>query len=47
LHETGVEILSDYSGVLYVTLDAANAWRLQLAREMKAAGLPVDMNNAV
>jgi predicted nucleotide-binding protein len=47
LHETGVEILSDYSGVLYVTLDATNAWRLHLAKEMKAAGLPIDMNNAI
>jgi predicted nucleotide-binding protein len=47
LHETGVEILSDYSGVIYVTLDANNAWRLHLAREMKAAGLPIDMNNAI
>jgi predicted nucleotide-binding protein len=46
-HETGVEILSDYSGVLYVTLDVTNAWRLHLAREMKAAGLPVDMNKAI
>lgn len=47
LHETGVEILSDYSGVLYVTLDVTNAWRLHLAREMKAAGLPLDMNKAI
>ena len=47
LHETGVEILSDYSGVIYVTLDANNAWRLHLARELKAAGLPIDMNNAI
>lgn len=47
LHETGVEILSDYSGVLYITLDATDAWRLQLAKEMKAAGLPVDLNNAI
>ena len=47
LHETGVEILSDYSGVLYVTLDVTNAWRLYLAKEMKAAGLPVDMNKAI
>jgi predicted nucleotide-binding protein len=47
LHETGVEILSDYSGVLYVTLDTADAWRLQLAKEMKAVGLPVDMNKVL
>ena len=47
LHEPGVEILSDYSGVVYITLDPAEAWRFALAKEMKAAGLPVDMNNAI
>ena len=47
LYENGVEVLSDYSGVLYITLDSHDAWRLQLAKEMKAAGLPVDMNRAL
>jgi len=47
LYEHGVEIPSDYSGVLFVKIDDSGAWRLALAREMKAAGLPVDMNNAV
>jgi len=41
-----VEIPSDYSGVQYVSLDGTG-WRLELAREMKAAGLDVDMNLAV
>ena len=44
LYRRGVEIPSDYSGVLYVELDEKESWRLELAREMKAAGLPVDMN---
>lgn len=47
LHESGVEIPSDYSGVLYVPLDDRGAWRLELARELKAAGLPIDMNKAL
>ena len=38
-----VEIPSDYAGVLYVSMDS-DAWRLRLAKEMKAAGCPVDMN---
>jgi predicted nucleotide-binding protein len=42
-----VEIPSDYSGVLYVELDEGGGWRLQLAKELKAAGLPVDMNKAL
>lgn len=47
LYVDGVELPSDYSGVLYTKLDASGAWRLELAKELKAAGLPVDMNDAV
>jgi predicted nucleotide-binding protein len=42
-----VEKPSDYDGVLYIMMDAAGAWKLQLAKELKAAGLNVDLNNAV
>jgi len=44
LYGPGVEIPSDYSGVLYVPLDPAGAWRILLAKELKATGLPVDLN---
>lgn len=47
LYREGVEIPSDYSGVLFVSLDDAGAWKLRLAREMKAAGLEIDMNRAL
>jgi predicted nucleotide-binding protein len=47
LYIDGVEIPSDYSGVLYTKLDANGGWRLELAKELKAAGLPVDMNLAL
>jgi len=47
LYRPGVELPSDYSGVLYIELDERGAWRLQLAKELRAAGLPVDMNNAL
>jgi predicted nucleotide-binding protein len=46
LYERGVEIPSDYSGILYTELDENGAWRLQLAKELKAADLPVDINLA-
>jgi predicted nucleotide-binding protein len=42
-----VEKPSDYDGVLYVPMDAAGAWKLQLARELKNAGLNIDLNDAV
>lgn len=47
LHEPGVEIPSDFHGVVYVALDAGGAWRLMLAKEMKVAGLDIDLNRAL
>ncbi len=47
LHKGDIEIPSDYSGVIFIALDPAGGWHLQLAREIKAAGIPVDMNRAV
>ncbi|NJN06243.1 MAG: nucleotide-binding protein [Rhodobacteraceae bacterium] len=47
LYVEGVEVPSDYSGVLFVKLDTGGGWRLELAKELKAAGLPVDMNKAL
>jgi predicted nucleotide-binding protein len=44
LYIEGVEIPSDYDGVLYTKFDAGGAWRFDLARELRAAGMPVDMN---
>ena len=40
----GVEIPSDMSGVLYKPLDSAKAWRMELAKEIKTAGIEVDLN---
>jgi predicted nucleotide-binding protein len=44
LYEAGVEMPSDYLGVLYIPLDAGGAWRVKLVSEMKSAGLKVDAN---
>lgn len=43
LYSPGVEIPSDIKGVLYIDLSKGD-WEYRLAKEMKAAGLPVDMN---
>lgn len=47
LYQSGVELPSDYHGVAYVELDAGGAWKLALAREIKAAGVNVDLNQPV
>ena len=45
LVEEGVEIPGDLSGIVYIPLDSAKRWQLDIAREMKASGLNVDLNN--
>lgn len=47
LYMGGVEIPSDYSGVAFVAVDDRGAWRLELARELKASGIDIDMNLAL
>jgi predicted nucleotide-binding protein len=47
VYESGVDIPSDYQGVLFVELDGQGGWKLLLARELKAAGIPFDMNKAL
>lgn len=46
LYKEGVEIPNDYLGVVYTHLDEGGAWQLQLAKEMKSAGIDFDMNRA-
>jgi predicted nucleotide-binding protein len=43
LYVEGVEIPSDYSGVVFVQLDEGGGWKLALASELAAAGLPIDL----
>jgi hypothetical protein len=33
--------------LLYIDLDAQGAWNTKLAKELKAAGLNIDLNNAI
>lgn len=44
LYEKGVELPSDYYGVVYIEIDNTGAWRYALAKELKQAGLQVDLN---
>jgi len=43
LYKSGVEIPSDYQGVLYVELDPAGAWRTKLAQELVEAGFSINL----
>jgi predicted nucleotide-binding protein len=45
LYKGGVELPSDYDGVVWMNMDGE--WRFTLARELKAAGFAVNMNLVV
>jgi predicted nucleotide-binding protein len=47
LKVANVEAPSDMHGVLYISFDDSGTWRLGLARELKAAGIEIDMNLAL
>ena len=47
LYEVGVELPSDFSGIVYIPIDDGGAWKFSLARELIVAGLPIDLNRAL
>lgn len=38
------ELPSDFAGVLYKKYDNGESWKVELARELRASGIPVDLN---
>jgi len=42
LYCEGVELPSDYDGVLYTKVDATNSWQQELLKELRATGFAVD-----
>ena len=47
LYHESVELPSDYFGIEYIKIDVENAWQFRLAKELKVAGLLVDLNKVV
>lgn len=47
LRRGDVEIPSDFAGVIYTPLDANEGWKFTLARELKRAGLEVDLERVL
>jgi predicted nucleotide-binding protein len=39
-----VELPNDISGVVYISMDDADAWKYTIAKEMRASGYDIDMN---
>ncbi|MBW8832095.1 MAG: nucleotide-binding protein [Burkholderiales bacterium] len=44
LHKGGVELPSDYQGVLYIEIDSTGAWKAKLAQEFVQAKLSIDLS---
>lgn len=42
-----VEVPSDINGIVYVSLDEANAWHIAVAKELRSAGYSIDMNKVI
>ncbi len=43
LHKAQVEIPSDIHGVLCILMDEGEGWKMKLAKEMKKAGIPLEL----
>lgn len=46
LNDPEVEIPTDFSGVAYIPLQG-ESWQIELARELKAADIPVDLSHVI
>ena len=42
-----IELPSDILGIVWEELDNQGAWRMKLAKELKAAGYEIDWNNVM
>ena len=44
LYKQGVELPSDVLGVVYIEMDTNEAWKLQVAKELRDIGYAIDLN---
>lgn len=44
IYENGVEMPSDFLGILHVPYDSGEAWKMRLAKELKNSGFEIDLN---
>jgi hypothetical protein len=44
IYEQDVEMPSDYTGVLFLPYDDSGVWQFALAKEIRAAGVKIDLN---
>jgi len=42
-----IETPTDISGIVYINMDDADAWHIQVTKELKKSGYAIDMNKIV
>jgi len=47
LYREEVEIPSNYPGIVTIPMDSRGGWRLLVAKEIKQAGVEIDLNKAM
>ncbi len=47
LHKQGIELPSDYQGVVYIEMDTAGAWKPKVAQELIEAKISIDLSGVV
>ena len=47
MHRGDLELPSDISGVVHIELDSASGWQIYLARELRNAGVRIDLNRVL
>jgi predicted nucleotide-binding protein len=47
LYSGGIELPSDYQGVIYVEMDTSGAWKAKLAQEFVQARLPINLEGLI
>jgi predicted nucleotide-binding protein len=45
IYQDGVDIPSDFLGIMYISWDENGSWQMKLFKELQAAGLSVDANS--
>ena len=47
LKKSEVEEPSDFTGIIYISFEKQDGWKIQLSRELKAAGYSIDLNKII
>lgn len=47
LHKGTIELPSDFLGIIFVEMDERGAWKVELAKELSSAGVPISASGII